>query len=172
MNTPVSHESPNETLTRFLDADQLEIFKNITTGYFAKLASGEPPPGIGEAFLQFDSPLLLDYTSAVHISGSYQGSIYITAPAGMIDHLLSLHHEPEVNDKTRADMCREFSNVLSGNASHAFGAQWTISVPQSIWPGQPFTLSLPSSTFVMPIEWKQTQSYLVIGLHPVPEHLV
>lgn len=168
MNTSPPHESADETLTRFLDAGQLEIFKNITSGYFAKLAANDPPPGIGEAFVQFDAPLLLDYTSAVHISGAYQGNIYITASTLMIDHLLSLHQEAEINDRTRADMCREFSNVLSGNASHAFGTQWNISVPQSIWPGTPLDLDLPPSTFVMPIEWRQTQSYLVVGLHPVP----
>jgi hypothetical protein len=167
MNSSSLPESPDQTLSRFLDAEQLEIFKNITVDYFAKLAAAESPPGIGEAFVQFDPPLLLDYTSAVQISGSYTGSIYITAPSNMIDHLLSLHQELEVSNKTRADMCREFSNVLSGNASHAFGAQWTISVPQSIWPGHASDLHLPPSTFVMPIEWRQTRSYLVVGLHPI-----
>jgi len=172
MNTSSPNESADQTLSRFLNAEQLEIFKKITTDYFAKLASSEAPPEIGEAFVQFESPVLLDYTSAVRISGSYTGTIYVTAPSVMIDHLLVLHQEAEINNNTRADMCREFSNVLSGNASHAFGSQWAISVPQSIWPGNPSDLLLPPSTFVMPLVWRKTQSYLVVGLHAIAQPVI
>jgi hypothetical protein len=63
-------------------------------------------------------------------------------------------------------MSRELSNVLAGNASHAFGADWTISVPESITVDKVGNLKLPPSTFIMPFEWKGMKSYVVVGLQP------
>jgi CheY-specific phosphatase CheX len=147
-----------------MNADQLKIFQDITLGYFAKVVPEERPPVLSEAYLRFDSAVFLDYTSVVHISGAFEGCIYITASPRFLETLLAAHHEPDINDRTRLDMCRELSNVLAGNASHAFGANWTISVPQSLTSGETGTLALPPSTFVMPFQWKDMESYLVVGL--------
>jgi len=123
-----------------------------------------PPPVLKEAYLRFDSAAFLDFTSVVFISGAYSGCLYISTSRGLLEALLSEHHEPEINDQTRLDMCRELSNVLAGNASRAFGADWTISVPKSLTAGDTGSLPLPPSTFVMPFLWKDMESYLVIGL--------
>lgn len=147
-----------------MNADQLKIFQDITLGYFTKMAPDTQPPTLQEAYLRFDSAVFLDYTSAVAISGAFEGCIYITTTPGFLELLLSLHHEPDVSEKTRLDMCRELSNVLAGNASHAFGANWTISVPQSLTSNETGTLTLPPSTFVMPFLWKEMESFLVVGL--------
>jgi CheY-specific phosphatase CheX len=149
-----------------MNAAQLKIFQEITLAYFSKMTPQEKPPELQEAYLQFDSPVLLDYTSAVFISGSYEGCLYITAKSCLLEALLKIHGEAEVNDKTRLDMCRELSNVLAGNASHAFGADWTISVPQTVTADQVSSLKLPPSTFIMPFVWKEMESYLVVGLQP------
>jgi hypothetical protein len=66
-------------------------------------------------------------------------------------------------------MCQELSNVLSGNASKAFGGNWHISVPRSMTMPEVQALDLPSSTFVMPIVWKEQTSFLVIGLRAAQE---
>jgi chemotaxis protein CheX len=150
----------------FMNADQLKIFQNITLTYFTKMAPQEKPPALQEAYLQFESSVLLDYTSVVQISGVYEGCLYITTTSSVLEALLAQHGEKEINDVTRLDMCRELSNVLAGNASHAFGADWTISVPQSVSPDKISTLKLPPSTFVMPFVWKELESYLVVGLQP------
>jgi chemotaxis protein CheX len=147
-----------------MNADQLKIFQNITLAYFAKMAPQEKPPALEEAYLRFETPVLLDYTSIVHISGNYEGCLYITTTPKILETLLGQHGEKEINDETRLDMCRELSNVLAGNASHAFGADWTISVPQSVTTDKISTLRLPSSTFIMPFLWKDIKSFLVVGL--------
>jgi len=149
-----------------MNADQLKVFQNITLAYFSKIAAQEKPPVLQEAYLQFGSPVLLDYTSIVHISGVYEGCLYITTTTNVLEALLGQHGEKEFSDVTRLDMCRELSNVLAGNASHAFGADWTISVPQSITADKIFTLKLPPSTFIMPFTWKEMESYVVVGLQP------
>jgi chemotaxis protein CheX len=149
-----------------MNADQLKVFQNITLAYFAKMAPGEKPPVLEEAYLRFESPVLLDYTSIVHISGNYEGCLYITTTPKILETLLSQHGEKEINDETRLDMSRELSNVLAGNASHAFGGDWTISVPQSVTTDKIATLRLPSSTFIMPFLWKEIKSFLVVGLQP------
>lgn len=149
-----------------MNAEQLKIFQNITLAYFAKMAAKEEPPVLEEAYLRFESPVLLDYTSLVQISGSYEGCLYITTTPNVLEALLSQHGEKDVSDATRLDMCRELSNVLAGNASHAFGADWTISVPQSITADKAPGLALPPSTFIMPFLWKGMKSFLVVGLQP------
>jgi len=147
-----------------MNADQLKIFQAITLAYFTKMAPREKPPVLQEAYLQFESSVLLDYTSIVHISGVYEGCLYITTMSSVLEALLDQLGEREINDVTRLDMCRELSNVLAGNASHAFGADWTISVPQSVASDKIFTLKLPPSTFIMPFVWKGMESYLAVGL--------
>ncbi len=147
-----------------MNADQLKIFQNITLAYFSKMAPKEEAPVLQEAYLQFESPVLLNYTSMVNISGNYEGCLYITSAPEVLEALLSQHGEKEVNDVTRLDMCRELSNVLAGNASHAFGADWTISVPQTITSDKSSELKLPPSTFIMPFLWKGIKSFLVVGL--------
>jgi chemotaxis protein CheX len=147
-----------------MNADQLKTFQNITLAYFTKLAPQDQPPVLQETYLRFDSSVLLDYTSVVFISGAYEGCLYITTTPKVLEALLSVHGEREINENTRLDMCRELSNVLAGNASLAFGADWTISVPQSVTTETKGTLQLPPSTFIMPFLWKQMESYLVVGL--------
>jgi len=149
-----------------MKADQLKIFQDITLAYFAKMVSQEKPPVLQEAFLQFDSPVLREYTSVVYISGAYEGCLYITTGPDVLEALLIQQGEPEINETTRLDMCRELSNVLAGNASHAFGADWTISVPQSVAADETSSLRLPPSTFIMPFLWKGRESFLVVGLQP------
>jgi chemotaxis protein CheX len=149
-----------------MKADQLKIFQDITLAYFSKMLPQEKPPVLQESYLQFDSPLLRDYTSVVYISGAYEGCLYITTGQGVLDALIAEHGETQINENIRLDMCRELSNVLAGNASHAFGADWTISVPQSFAASQSASLHLPPSTFIMPFQWKGMESFLVVGLQP------
>ncbi|MEM1202186.1 MAG: chemotaxis protein CheX [Acidobacteriota bacterium] len=149
-----------------MDPTQLQLFQQITLDYFAKLAPDEAPE-LEDPYLQFGEPTLLDYTSLVEIQGEYDGCLYLTSPIPMLENLLAIHGEPEVSERTLRDMCRELSNVLSGNASQVFGGHWSISVPHSIGPEDLRDRDLPDSTFVMPVRWRGTTSLLVIGLtHP------
>lgn len=145
---------------------QLQLFRNITLDYFAKLSPGDDPV-LEEPYLQFGEPTLLDYASLVRIKGAYEGCLYLTSPTSMLHSLLQLHGEAEVSRRTLQDMCRELSNVLSGNASQAFGENWQISVPVSLGPGDFNGLKLPPSAFVMPIRWRGSTALLVIGLEPM-----
>ena len=111
-----------------MNSEQLKIFQDITLAYFSKIVPQEKPPVMQEPYLRFDSSLLLDFTSVVYISGSWSGCIYLTTATSVLDALLAQHGEKEFNERTRLDMCRELSNVLSGNASRAFGAAWTLSL--------------------------------------------
>ena len=148
-----------------MDAAQLQLFQRITLDYFAKLAPGDDP-ALEEPYLAFGEPPLLDYTALVRIRGEYEGCVYLSAPAPMLADLLAVHGEPEVSERTLLDMCRELSNVLSGNASEAFGGNWRISVPLTVVPGDGGPPPLPPSAFVMPLVWHGARSHLVVGLAP------
>jgi hypothetical protein len=71
-----------------MNAEQLKIFQNITLAYFGKMAPQEKPPALLEAYLQFESPVLLDYTSIVRISGNLEGCLYITTTTSVLEALL------------------------------------------------------------------------------------
>lgn len=146
-----------------MDARQLQLFRQITLDYFAKLAPAEPPR-LDPPYLQFGDPALLDFASLVEVRGEYDGCVYLTSPTALLSHLLAVHRETEVSERTLHDMCRELSNVLSGNASQAFGGNWEISVPQSLGPRDLRGLRLPGAAFVMPFRWRGSTSLLVIGL--------
>ena len=148
-----------------MDAQQLQLFKRITLDYFAKLSPADEPV-LETPYLQFGEPALLDYASLVRIRGEYEGCLYLTSPVPLLHRLLEVHGEAEVSERTLGDMCRELSNVLSGNASQAFSGNWEISVPQSLGPGELQGLRLPLSAFVMPIRWRGSTALLVIGLEP------
>jgi hypothetical protein len=146
-----------------MDADQFHLFKQITLDFFAKLAPDEPPT-VDPPYLQFGDPALLDYASLVRIRGTYEGCLYLTSPVAMLAGLLEAHGESEVSERTLNDMCRELSNILSGNASRAFAGEWEISVPASLGPADLPRLQLPPTSFVLPIRWRGASTLLVIAL--------
>lgn len=146
-----------------MDPEQFKLFKRITLDYFAKLAPNEPP-SLDEPHMHFGDPELLDYTSLIEINGEYHGCIYLTSPVAMLKDVLLINGEERDTSEHLKDMCQEFSNVLSGNASKAFGGNWRISVPRSLTRNEVEALDLPESTFVMPIRWRDKQSLLVVGL--------
>jgi chemotaxis protein CheX len=156
-----------------MEAHQLKLFQDITLQYFAKLAPGEPP-ALEEPFLRFGEPAGEaggekggeDFTSLVAIQGEYDGCLYLSAPRSMLRELLAVNGEPEVSEATLRDMCRELSNVLSGNASQAFGGNWEISVPQTLDQDELRRYPLPPSAFVMPFRWRGARSLLVVALAP------
>src|SRR4029077_13839654 len=121
-------------------------------------------PVMGEPHMHFGDPELLDYTSLIEIFGQYEGCIYLTSPVAMLKDVLMINGEIQDSPAHLKDMCQEFSNVLSGNASKAFGGNWQISVPRTLTRPEVMALDMPESTFVMPILWRDKQSLLVVGL--------
>jgi hypothetical protein len=151
-----------------MNPEQLKLFKRITLDYFAKLAPNEQPV-LGEPHMHFGDPELLDYTSLIEIDGEYEGCIYLTSAIAMLKDVLLINGEVQDSPAHLKDMCQEFSNVLSGNASKAFGGNWRISVPRTLTRSEVLALDLPVSTFVMPILWREKQSLLVVGLRAAQE---
>lgn len=147
-----------------MDPRQLDHFRQITLDYFAKLAPTDSP-ALRDPYLHFGDPELLEYTSLVEIHGRYRGCLCLTSSRPTLEELLRINGERESSERTLLDMCRELSNVLSGNASHAFGGEWEISVPRSLEPGK-VPPDLPPSAFVMPFDWRGDRSFLIIGLEP------
>lgn len=154
-----------------MDHKKFDLFRSITLDYFAKLAPDDPEgPVMDDPYLLFGDPLALEFTSLVRIEGEYSGCIYITASQPMMENILQLHGETEITEHHLQDMNRELSNILAGNASHAFGDHWSISVPQSLTHEEFGSCDLPGATFVMPIRWRGAEAFLVVGLlNPEPQ---
>ena len=103
-----------------MDAQHFQVFKQITLDYFAKLSPGDDPV-LEPAYLQFGEPALIDYASLVWIEGEQDGCVYLTSPVELLGSLLEVNGESEVSERTLRDMCRELTNVISGNASRCPG---------------------------------------------------
>lgn len=147
-----------------MDAKQLQLFRQITLDY---------SPSSHRASRRCSRPRTCSSgsprcstTRAWCVRGELDGCLYLTASEPLLRGLLAVNGEEEVSARTLLDMNRELSNVLSGNASHAFGGDWEISVPQSLGPGELALMRLPSSAFVMPFRWRGVSAQLVVGLEP------
>lgn len=147
-----------------MDHTQFIRFQKITLDYFTKLAPEGDAPTLETPYLLIGDPLALDYTALVRIRGEYDGCLYFTAPREMVLHILQLHGEELKTQEALEDMSRELSNILAGNASHAFGENWKISVPESLQRDRFAAEDMPQITFVLPIRWRGLEGFLVVGL--------
>ena len=83
----------------------------------------------------------------------------------MLTHLLISIGEPDITSENYCDIVGEVANTISGNARQSFGREFMISVPIVIR-GEPEQIKLPKDilSFVIPINWRQNDSALVISL--------
>lgn len=145
-----------------MEERDLQVFIDVTTHYFAKAT--QQPAVIGEPFIQMEQPVLLDYSGFVRISGRSEGYIYLTTPKDMLAALLRAEGEKEFTREDLADLVGEMANTIISNVRRVYGNQFRVSVPVVV-PGRDLNgIRLPFLTFVVPIEWKEYESYLVLGL--------
>lgn len=144
--------------------EDLQVFINEVTAYFHEVTGVDAQ--IDVPYNKGNESILLDYTGHIGISGERKGGLYITCSKDMLKDLTSIIMEgEEVDDDTLIDMIGEIANTIAGNVRTTFGKNFMISVP-SIFSGQPedFRIILKTPVLVIPINWKNHKSYLVIGI--------
>ena len=142
----------------------LHFFIDSTINYFDIVTHVKPETGI--PYLYDGSPIALEYTGIIGVSGKRKGSIYLTATDDLLDTVANTALGIE-NPKTEdyKDLIGEITNTISGNVRQAYGDNFLISVPVVI-EGVPKDIKLPPEidSFVIPMKWDKHQMYLVVCL--------
>lgn len=141
------------------------VFINTVNNYFTSLTT--QPTETGVPYLkERDQVVLRDFTGRISISGFKTGLVYITGNKSLycdlIQEFIGLENP---SDEDVLDMAGELSNVIVGNMRETYGNNFLISTP-TVFQGAPDELKFPDNApiYVIPINWKNYQADLVIGL--------
>jgi chemotaxis protein CheX len=144
--------------------DTLKVFIDGVINYFQHTSDKEVK--VGSPYLvDNNQPTAFDYTGIIGVSGPHKGTVYFTAPAILMKHLLLSIGEKDTSQENILDLVGEVANTISGNARTEFGQEFMISVPVMI-EGAPGKIHLPEHlrSYVIPIYWKAYSAAVVICL--------
>jgi chemotaxis protein CheX len=146
-----------------LEAD-IGTFIRGVTDYF--VTAVQQAADVGVPFLALDkTPALSHYTGAISVTGRRKGTVYFTAPRGMLTVMLMRMQETDTSHQNLCDLVGEIANTLSGNARRDLGSDFVISVPK-VHVGADTPVKVPdgASSFVIPINWRTHAAQLVVAL--------
>lgn len=148
---------------RALQEQELGAFI-ASVSHFFKHATGDAAE-IRSAFLaDTDSYLdFFDFAGIVDVSGEWSGSLYFSAPRGMLSHILLSYGSETYTDEDHLDLIGEIANMFSGQARKALGEGLEISVPRrctriAIKPG------CEPRPYVVPLAWRGFEAIVVVDL--------
>lgn len=144
--------------------EELKTFIDVVVSYFEQ-TTGEAAE-MGVPYIKNHEAVVLDYTGIIGISGARKGGIYLTASKPMLSDIAEkLLGTKADDDDTISDMAGELCNTIAGNVRSTFGSSFLISVPM-VLQGSPhdIMMKMHQPVFIIPIQWKTHQSYLVVGL--------
>lgn len=147
-----------------MNETDLHFFIDSTLNYFEEVTNQKAVAGI--PYIKDESPVVLEYTGIIGISGKRKGSIYITASEGM---LMNIAHiilgVDSVRPEDIKDLVGEIANTISGNVRQAYGSDFMISVPVVV-EGQAKDIKMPDNiqSFVIPLTWRESKAFLVVCL--------
>ena len=147
-----------------MSEETLQVFIDGVVRYFEHTSDREVH--VGTPYLASNkSPVSMDYTGIIGISGPVKGCIYFTAPSVLLKHLLLSIGETETTVHYMMDLVGEVANTISGNARRELGKDFMISVPLVVQ-GSPTTLHLPPElrSYVIPINWKSYTAAVAVCL--------
>lgn len=147
-----------------MSEETLRIFIDGVVNYFSHTSDKDVK--VGTPYLvENRSPAAFDYTGIIGISGPTRGTVYFTAPAALLKHLLLALGEQDTSLDNVLDLVGEVSNTISGNARSEFGRDFHISVPVVVQ-GAPGAIHLPKElrSYVIPVYWKAYSAAVVICL--------
>jgi chemotaxis protein CheX len=143
---------------------ELKAIIKIVTDYFESVSG--LPAKMGMPYIKGGNDRTLDYTGLIGISGSRRGGVYYTAGKELLREFGKYILDEEVSDdETLTDLAGEMTNTIAGNMRETFGSTFLISVPM-VMKGmvEDISMKLKPPVFIIPIEWKDHFSQLVVGL--------
>ena len=151
------------------ESDYIQALVQATAGCLQSLLpqGADTALQIGELKVLEESPVLLEYTGLVGVSGQYRGCLYLTGNADFLRSIISemLGKQLAVGELDLRDMVGELINTVVGNAREFLGPGFLASLPVII-EGAPrgieFPLRLPA--YIVSMVWRGQECYLVVGL--------
>lgn len=148
---------------RALQEQELGAFV-ASVNHFFKHATGDAAE-IRSAYLAETGEYLpfFDFSGIVDVSGEWRGSLYFSAPRGMLSHLLLSYGSESYTDADHLDLIGEIANMFSGQARRELGEGLEISVPRrctsiAIKPGS------EPRPYVVPLAWRGFEAIVVVDL--------
>jgi chemotaxis protein CheX len=112
-----------------------------------------------------DEQLALEFSAVIGISGNYRGNVYYTASRANLNDVLTAIGEKEIDDNLCGELVGEIANTFAGNAKEALGSGFMISTPFLLHgPNESVRAAQGMPCFVLPIEWNNYSSRLLISL--------
>lgn len=142
----------------------LHFFIDSTLNYFEAVSTEKAYADI--PYLKDKTPVILEYTGIVGITGNKKGCIYLTTSGDMLRELAQMIIDTvEISNEEIKDLVGEIANTIAGNVREAYGSDFMVSVPVII-EGITKDLKLPEdiTSFVIPLNWAAHTSYLVVCL--------
>jgi chemotaxis protein CheX len=147
-----------------MDKIEQSSIKKYITLYFKE--ASQYPATIETPYPKGNSPVLLDYTGIIGISGKKRGSIYLTASKSFLENLAGeLLGSSDMAHEDIKDLVGEIASIICGNLRNVYGSQFMVSVPVIV-EGNVINIRYPAKIhpYVFPIKWKAEQAFLSVGL--------
>ena len=147
-----------------MESNEITEFVDTTITFFTEI-SGEPAK-CGIPFVKNNDPVVLQFTGLIGITGKRKGSIYYTAGKDQLEALAKIMLDlTEVSNEDMKDLVGEVANTVSGNLRQSFGSDFQISVPVVVeGPAKDIKMPKDIDTYVLPINWRDYESFLVVCL--------
>ena len=146
-----------------LHEQDIYYFVDVTLAHLNKLTGNEIVQR--DPTIEFQSLVFSAYTGLLHLKGSAEGFVYITASHQFLQFL---YNAQQSRGKATDDNCREVitdvTAAVAREVTKRFGPRLTISEPRifSTVPDDP--IEMPPAVFVQPLVWRKEHAYIVLGL--------
>lgn len=146
-------------------AEKLGVFASSVMAFFTQI--GEKLTDIDTPYLNANStPVGYDYSGVINITGPLQGSVYVSAPSGMLRAMVGVMGEPDTSIGIMKDLIGEIANTVAGNARSEFGPEFIISPPKVVDGAPGFNyLSKDRRSYIIPFHWRGHDAVIGICLN-------
>jgi hypothetical protein len=146
-----------------LHEQDIHYFIDVTLAHLNKITGNEIVSR--DPTIEFQSLVFSAYTGLLHLKGSAEGFVYLTASQAFLQNLYNFRQS---RGRATEEQCREVMGEITGTIAHGvlkkFGATMQLSEPRifSTVPDDP--IEMPPAVFVQPLVWRKEHAYFVLGL--------
>ncbi len=115
--------------------------------------------------IEFQSLVFSAYTGLIHLKGSAEGFVYLTASQQFLQMIYDSRQERgKATDESCRDVISDITTTIVSGVHNRFGPDLHASEPHifSTVPDDP--IEMPPAVFVQPLVWRSEHAYYVLGL--------
>ena len=145
-----------------LHEQDIYYFIDVTLAHLNKLTGNEIV--LRDPTIEFQSLVFSAYTGLLHLKGSAEGFVYITASQQFLINSRAPAEPRQGGGRVAAKPSPKSPAPLRKGSTKHFGSKLHISEPRifSTVPDDP--IEMPPAVFVQPLVWRKEHAYIVLGL--------